>query len=277
MFLKGCPLSCQWCHNPEGMAPYPQFVRNTPRCLSCGECTDACKRVGGPLPAGTALGADGCRACLDCLAACPTGARELAGRVRSAGELVAELRRDRIVWEESGGGVTFSGGEPLAQPEFLLACLDACRAAGIHVAVDTCGLAPREVALAVAARAGLLLWDVKHTDEARHRELTGAPLEPILANLAVVAEVGVPIWLRVAVIPGLNDDDENLATLARLAATTPNVQRVSLLPYHRTGTGKLDRLGRAGDSARLTVPSAARMNEVTAAFAATGIPVTVGG
>lgn len=197
--------------------------------------------------------------------------------MRSVGELVAELMRDRIVWEESGGGVTFSGGEPLEQPEFLLACLEACRAAGIHAAVDTCGLAPREVAVAVAARADLLLWDVKHTDEARHRALTGAPLEPILANLAAVGKVGVPLWLRIAVIPGLNDDDANLATLARLAATTPNVRRVSLLPYHRTGAGKLDRLGRAGDSARLAIPPAARMDELAAMFAATGIPTAVGG
>lgn len=276
-FLKGCPLSCPWCHNPEGIAPHPQFVHNPSRCLSCGACAEACRRAGGPLPAGSALGNAGCTACRDCLGACPTTARELAGRSWTVGELVAEFGRDRIVYEESGGGVTFSGGEPLAQPSFLLACLDACRAAGIHTAVDTCGLAPREVAVAVAFRTDLMLWDVKHTNDTRHRALTGAPLEPILANLAAVAEVGVPIWLRVAVIPGLNDDADNIAGLARIASATPNVQRLSLLPYHRTGIGKLGRLGKPGSSLQLAVPPAKRMQELAAVFAARGIAATVGG
>jgi len=173
--------------------------------------------------------------------------------------------------------VTFSGGEPLAQGAFLLACLDACRRAGLRTAVDTCGAASRELTVAAARRTHLLLWDVKHTDEARHRALTGAPLAPILANLAAVAEIGVPIWLRVPVIPGLNDDDENLAGVAQLAAATPNVQRVSLLPYHRTGSGKLGRLGHADAPSPLAGPPPARLRELAAALAATGVATTIGG
>ncbi|HUK13983.1 MAG TPA: glycyl-radical enzyme activating protein, partial [Thermoanaerobaculaceae bacterium] len=141
VFLKGCPLRCPWCHNPEGIAFAPEVMVDEGRCLSCGACVAACPRADGPLPAGAAVGGDGCAAEGRCVAACPTGARQVAGRAWGVDELLAELLRDRMTYEESGGGVTFSGGEPLAQPRFLTAALDACRAAGLHVAVDTCGFA----------------------------------------------------------------------------------------------------------------------------------------
>jgi pyruvate formate lyase activating enzyme len=277
VFLKGCPLSCPWCHNPEGIAPWPEVLWSAERCLECGECREACPRPGGQLPAGAALGSDGCSACGECARACPTQARQIAGRSWSVADVLDEVLRDRPAYETSGGGVTFSGGEPLAQGTFLLACLDACRRAGLRTAVDTCGAASRELAVAAARRTHLVLWDVKHTDEARHRALVGAPLAPILANLAAVTEVGVPIWLRVPVVPGMNDDDDNLAAVARLAAATPNVQRVSLLPYHRTGAGKLTRLGRTGSAAAVTGPPAARMRALAAAIAVTGVATTIGG
>jgi pyruvate formate lyase activating enzyme len=229
------------------------------------------------LAAGAALGSDGCAACGECAEACPTGARQLAGREWSVADVLDEVLRDRLAYDTSGGGVTFSGGEPLAQGAFLLACLDACRRSGLRTAVDTCGAAARDLAVAAAKRTHLVLWDVKHTDEARHRALTGAPLAPILANLTAVAEVGVPIWLRVPVVPGLNDDDENLAAVARLAAATPNVQRVNLLPYHRTGSGKLGRLGRSGGILPETGPPAARMRALASVLAASGVATTIGG
>jgi pyruvate formate lyase activating enzyme len=277
VFLKGCPLDCPWCHNPEGIAAAPEVMWAVERCVECGACRAACPRPGGPLPAGAALGSDGCTACGECAEACPAAARQVAGRAMTVGEVLAAVLRDRLAYDTSGGGVTFSGGEPMAQGAFLLACLDACRRAGLRTAVDTCGAASRELAVAVAKRTHLLLWDVKHTDEARHRDLTGAPLAPILANLAAVAEVGVPIWLRVPVVPKMNDDDGNLRAVARLAAATPNVQRVSLLPYHRTGAGKLGRLGRRGAALPEAGPSPARMHEVAAAFSAAGISTSIGG
>jgi pyruvate formate lyase activating enzyme len=246
------------------------------RCLSCGSCSDVCPRPGGPLPAGARLGTGGCRACRACADACPTGARQVAGREWRVGELLAELCRDRLVYDTSGGGVTFSGGEPLAQAPFLLACLEACRRKGLRTAVDTCGLAPRDTVIAVAAATDLLLWDVKHLDEACHLALTGVPLAPILANLAAAAAVGVPIWLRVPVVPGLNDEPANLAAVARLAAATPNVRRVSLLPYHRTGAGKLARLGRDDAMAGVAAPSAEHMRELAALVAPEGIETRIG-
>ncbi len=287
VFLKGCPLRCRWCHNPEGISPAPQVLWSAGRCLSCGRCSAACPRPNGPLAAGEPLGREGCTACRACVEACPCGAREVAGRVASAGEVMAEVLRDRAVYEESGGGVTFSGGEPLAQLSFLLALLEECRREELHVAVDTCGFAPRETALAVAERADLLLWDVKTLDPARHRELTGVPLEPILENLAVVSRTGVPIWLRLPVIPGVNDDEASVAAAVALAARIPSVRRVSLLPYHRIATGKRARLER-GESpcdgeplemalADASSPSPSRMAALAALFAPTGIVTTIGG
>jgi pyruvate formate lyase activating enzyme len=277
VFLKGCPLRCPWCHNPEGVAFEPEVTINSARCLACGSCVAACPRPEGPLPAGRTLGLDGCAACRACARACPTGAREVAGRNWTVGEVLAETSRDRPVYEESRGGVTFSGGEPLAQAAFLIGCLDACRRASLHTAVDTCGFAPRKIVEEVASRAGLILWDIKTLDPERHLALTGAPLAPILENLAAVSALGTPLWLRVPVIPGLNDGDEALAAAAQLAARTPTVQRVSLLPYHRTADGKRSRLGREGTLAGVEQPSAERMRAVAATFESAGVETTIGG
>ncbi len=277
VFFKGCPLRCRWCHNPEGIVPVPEILADAARCLGCGSCRAACPRPGGPLGRGRRLGEDGCLACGRCAEACPSGARRISGRIWSVGELLADVRKDLAVFEESGGGVTFSGGEPMLQPAFLRSCLEACRAEGLHTAIETCGSAAREVALSIAERADLLLWDVKHLDPNQHRELTGAPLEPILANLRAVSGLGVPIWLRVPVIPDLNDGPENLRAVARLAAELPSVLRVSLLPYHRAASRKRERLGRDDVLAGVTTPTPERMQELAELFAATGRETTIGG
>lgn len=277
VFLKGCPLSCPWCHNPEGIAPAPQIVVNPARCLDCGECSSVCPRKGGPLGRGHGVGEDGCAGCLECVRVCPTGAREVAGRIWRVAEVLHEVLRDENVYRESGGGVTFSGGEPMAQPEFLTACLEACRQAGVHTAVDTCGLASRETALAVAHAADLLLWDVKVLDSRRHSELVGAPLEPILDNLAAVGGVGTPIWLRLPLVAGLNDDEEQLAAVVALATATTAVARVSVLPYHATGTGKLHRLGVGDPHPGLAPPSRERLESMVGRLIAAGVNAGIGG
>jgi len=277
VFFKGCPLHCPWCHNPESLAFEPELWVWTERCLGCGACLEACPRQGGPLPAGTALGTLGCEGCRRCVEACPSGARAIAGHSMTVAEVLEAVRRDRLVYEESGGGVTFSGGEPLAQPAFLLACLEACRRDGLHTAVDTCGLARREVVEAVADHANLLLWDLKHLDPRRHEELTGAPLAPILDNLAAVAARGVPVWLRLPVVPGYTDDPASVRAAAALAASLPTIRRVSLLPYHRTGTGKMSRLGRLATPADIPTPAPTHLSELAAIFGTLGVPTTIGG
>lgn len=277
VFLKGCPLRCPWCHNPESLAFEPEVLVRAERCMGCGACGEVCGRPGGPLPAGSVLGSLGCAACRRCAEVCPAGAREIAGRTLTTADVLDEVRRDRLVYEESGGGVTFSGGEPLAQPEFLLACLEACRRDGLHTAVDTCGLARREVVAAVAELADVLLWDLKLLDPRRHEELTGAPLAPILDNLATAAARGATVWLRLPIVPGYTDDEASVRAAARLAGTLPAVRRVSLLPYHATGLGKLGRLGRGTSGPAIPALSSERLAELAALFGPSGIAVTIGG
>jgi pyruvate formate lyase activating enzyme len=192
------------------------------------------------------------------------------------GEVMDEVLRDRVFYEESGGGVTFSGGEPLAQPEFLGALLEACRAAGLHTAVDTCGFSPRERLLALAPLADLFLFDVKLVDDARHRDLTGLPAAPILENLRSLAAVRADVWIRVPVVPGHTDGEADLAATASLVAGLPGVRRVSLLPYHRTGAAKARRLGRAYPLDALAPPSAERLETLAALFRDRGLAVQIG-
>ncbi len=277
VFLKGCPLRCWWCHNPEGIEPWPQVIVNAARCVHCGSCTDACLLPGGPLASGEAVGTAGCLDCGRCFDVCPARARQRVGEEWSVAEVLVEVLRDRLAYDTSGGGVTFSGGEPLLQPDFLLACLDACRREGVHTAVDTCGLARSEVVAEVAGSTDLLLWDLKHLDPARHHDLTGAPLAPILANLEEASRLGVPIWLRIPLIPGVNDDPANLRAAVALATALEGVERVSLLAYHRTGTGKAVRLGRQAGPEGLQPPSLERMQAVAGMFIEAGINAVIGG
>lgn len=277
VFFKGCTLRCPWCHNPESLALGPEVLVQLERCLQCGACAEICQRPGGPLPGGATLGEAGCTACRRCVEACPTAARQVVGGLMTVGEVLDEVGRDRLVYEESGGGVTFSGGEPLAQPEFLLACLEACRRAGLHTAVDTCGFASQDTVEEVADSTDLLLWDLKHLDPGRHLALTGVALELILANLAAVAARGTPVWLRIPVVPGFTDDRRSLEEAASLAASLPAVERVQLLPYHRTGTGKLARLQRADPLPGTAPPAPEHLRGLAAIFAARNIPVAIGG
>jgi len=270
VFLKGCPARCLWCHNPESQSFAPEVLVVETRCVSCGTCQTVCPH--GAPPPGSGL----CTACGACVDACPAGARRLAGREAGVSELMEEVLRDRVFYEESGGGVTFSGGEPLAQPEFLRALVEACRDAGIRTAVDTCGFAPRDLVLALAPLVDVFLFDVKLVDDARHRRLTGLPVAPILENLHALAEVHPNVWIRIPVVPGHTDDEADIDATASLVAGLPGVRRVSLLPYHRTGAAKARRLGREYPLDALAPPSAERLDALAAVFRAHGLAVRIG-
>jgi pyruvate formate lyase activating enzyme len=195
----------------------------------------------------------------------------------TSAELVAELLRDSLFFDESGGGVTFSGGEPLLQAPFLLECLAQLKAGGVHLALDTCGFARREVLLKAALLADLVLFDLKLIDGDRHEAATGKRNERILENLAALGDAHATIWIRVPVIPGINDDDANLKATARIAARTPGVCRVDLLPYHAIGVPKFARLGMPFRLDEVVPPSAERMEELAEGFRRHGVRVTIGG
>jgi pyruvate formate lyase activating enzyme len=279
VFLKGCPLRCAWCHNPEGLDARPVLSVTPGRCVHCGDCAAACPEGAISLADDGApvTDRDRCRACGHCVDACPSGARELRGAPWSSAALVDEVARDRPFFEASGGGVTFSGGEPLAQPDFLLACLRACRDAGLHTALDTSGYAPRAVALAAAAAADLVLFDLKHPDPARHERHTGVPLRVIADNLRALDDAGARLWLRVPVIPGVNDDAAARDGFVALLGTLRRRYPVWLLPYHETAAAKYVRLGRAYAFAPPVAHAHERVGSLAAALRAAGHDVRIGG
>ncbi len=268
VFLKGCPARCPWCHNPESQSHAPELLIFPERCVDCGTCREVCSH-------GTDAAA--CTACGTCAEACPADARQLAGRRVDASEVLEVVTRDRVFYEESGGGVTFSGGEPFAQPAFLRQLLQGAKVAGLQTAVDTCGFAPRDLFLELAPLVDLFLYDLKVLDPARHVAMVGVPLAPILANLQALAASGARIWLRVPIVPSLTDAPAGLEEMARLAATLRTVTRVSLLPYHAIGAGKFRRLHKTYLLDGIIPPSGDRMTELAAIFRARGLDVRIGG
>jgi pyruvate formate lyase activating enzyme len=273
VFLKGCALACAWCHNPEGRSPDKEIVRIEERCIVCGACRDACPTGAA---ADTPTGAR-CVRCGECVTACPTGARQALGRDVTVAGLVEEVARDRVFFEESGGGVTFSGGEPLAQPRFLIQALEALRAEGIATAVDTCGWATRDDLLRAAAATDLVLFDLKLIDDARHLELTGVPSSPILENFRALGSAHGNVWVRVPVVPGVNDDAGNLEAAARIAASAPGVRRVHLLPYHGTGARKYGRAGIPYALPDVEPPGPDLMERAAGPFRRLGLDTRIGG
>ncbi len=278
VFFKGCPLSCWWCHNPESQGGERFVYYNPDRCLGCGACVDACPEGALAFDAGIVV-TDASRCTLDgaCVAACPAEARQLVGRTYSVGEVVAEIERDVLFHEQSGGGVTFSGGEPLQQWRFLVEVLREAGEREIHRAVDTTGFAAPAVLARVAEHTDLFLYDIKTMDPQLHREATGVPLQPILDNLVRLASLGTRIRIRLPLIPGINDTDANMDDTGAFLARVPGIEAVHLLPFHRPARSKHSRFGipwRLDDDREIP---GERVQELAARLERTGLPVVVGG
>ncbi len=275
VFLKGCPLHCWWCHNPESQefAPSPMYFAN--RCRLCYDCVAACTNGlrfedGGPVTSPE------CTRCGNCAEACVAGARQLAGRLVTASEVLAECERDVVFYDESGGGVTVSGGEPLSQPEFTEALLAGCRERHIHTALDTCGFAGREAALRVSRLADLVLYDLKLLDSTAHRKYTGVPSEPILANLAALTEAGRNLIVRIPLIPGVNDNRGSLGALTDFVWQL-GLRRIDLLPYHKIGVDKYGRLGRARPLGEVEPLPETELSRIAGDLADRGFAIRIGG
>ncbi len=238
VFFKGCPLSCRWCHNPEGLDPRPQTMS---RRTSSGEI------------------------------------HETVGTVIGVNALIKEIEKDVLFYDESGGGVTFSGGEPLAQPEFLEAVLVACNHLEIHAALDTSGFAPSAVLNQILPRLQMVLFDLKIMDEKQHRRYTGVSNRTVLENLMRIDDSRTPVRIRVPLIPGITDGDDNIAEIVRFAGTLKTVQGVDLLPFHRIGSEKYRRLGVTDNTAGTAPPLPERVAAIKRRFESAGLTVSIGG
>jgi len=279
VFLKGCPLSCAWCHNPGSWQKKPQPSVRVMRCQGCGRCVDVCAHGAITLENGKAQTDPGlCVRCEDCQDVCLANAREILGRTVTVQELVHEIERDRVFFEESGGGVTFSGGEPLDQADFLCEVLEACGDKALHTAVDTTCYAEANVVERVARHAHLFLCDLKHLDSDQHERFTGVRNELILSNIQQLSVWGKPLYLRMPLIPGFNDGDHNVRQTIDFIKSIHTVQRIDLLPYNRAGLDKTKRLGPQGPVLKDFGPSDdAQVNRVVAQFTRAGMDVNIGG
>jgi pyruvate formate lyase activating enzyme len=277
VFFKGCPLRCRWCHNPEGQSFDPEIMIRSSHCLAeCCECVSACPENAIAKTAGVpVLDRLKCNACGKCADICPARAIEAVGRRLSLGQLAQEIEKDRIFQEQSGGGVTFSGGEPLSQADFLNSILDYCREKEIHTTVDTCGFAPTDVLEGIARKTDLFLYDLKVIDEKRHQAFTGESNRLILENLKRLAAMGKKTIVRLPVVPGVNDDEENIHETAKFLRSLKAVSDISLLPYHNLGRNKYRGLEKKNED-EFTPPSAECLDRIKNDLEGYGFRVNLG-
>lgn len=245
VFLKGCNLRCTWCQNPESHLMKPQVMYYRSQCTACERCLASCPTSSVSLiqPYGYITDASTCTLCGTCVDVCFYNARKIVGEERSVESLFDEILRDRSFYEESGGGVTFSGGEPLLQAEEVLLLARMLKEEGIHTALETAGFVKWEVFEKILPHIDLFYHDLKHIDPEKHRIYTGAPLEPILRNIEKLSTVHGNVIVRIPVVPGINNDIDTITGMMDFLSGTTGVKNVELLPFHRLGVGKYEGLG----------------------------------
>lgn len=281
VFLKGCPLNCRWCSNPESQDPHPQLIWLRERCLACGRCGEACPNDAVSFDRSAHPHRDRlrCRLCGTCVERCPAEAAAIVGREMSVDDVLHEVGKDAIFYHRSGGGLTLSGGEPLAQSAFASELLRRYRSdyVGFHTTVETCGYADwRDVALLVP-HTDLFLYDIKHMDPVVHWRLTGASNDRILENAVRIVAAGGHLVVRIPLIPGVNDDEANLGRTADFARTVLRVDRVDVLPYHRLGEPKYARIGRQYPLEGVQAPASHMVSAARALLERCGMQVHIGG
>lgn len=244
VFLKGCMMRCQWCHNPESFQIQPQLGYHAQKCIGCGQCAAVCPQGVHTLADGAhKVRFDACAACGACVQACDAEALEIYGRAAEDTDVIDEVMKDTVYYDASGGGVTFSGGEPTMQPDFLLSLLRLAKEGGLHICLETNGVIQPDLLQKLLAYVDLWLFDYKATGTALHKRLTGADDTLPLASLNRLSQAGQPVILRCPMIPGVNDTAAHLAEIRRLTQVYPNIQKAEPMPYHNFGTDKWRRIG----------------------------------
>ena len=263
VFLKGCPLNCWWCQNPESQLSGQEMVFREDRCIGCGACSLICPSVAIQIKNDIPVTEkEKCVLCGKCIEKCPALAREMIGKKLNTEEVIKEIEKDLLFYEESGGGVTFSGGEPLGQSEFLEGLLNGCREKKIHTAVDTSGYISWEILNKISPKVDLFLYDLKIMDNEKHKKYTGISNEIILENLKKLSSVHNNIFIRFPVIPGINDDSQNIKEMGGFLSSL-KIAQVNLLPYHYIGIDKYRRLGRTYHLTAAQPPSKEKLFEIS--------------
>lgn len=279
VFLKGCPLRCAWCHNPESHSCPPELLYDASKCVSCGRCAAVC-------PNGVhSFDADGkhildrsrCTACGACADACVPGALEVSGKLMSVDEVMKEVLKDKVFYDNSGGGITLSGGEPLLQFEFSLSLLEAAKQNGLNTCIETCGYASEDKIAKIAAVTDIFLLDWKLSDSLLHKQYTGVDNERIRSNVELLCHIGARIILRCPIIPDVNDNDEHFSGIAELANSYACIEEIQIEPYHSLGIEKYRKVGKVAKLTDTKMPDNSTVEEWIAAIAAkTNVPVKKG-
>jgi pyruvate formate lyase activating enzyme len=272
VFFKGCLLECRWCHNPEGRSYKPELIFRQNRCILCDDCLGVCPNQAiTRMEDAIRIDRTRCKVSGACAEVCAAEALQVVGRAMNVHQVMSEIESDLVFFEQSAGGVTFTGGEPLAQPLFLEELLSVCRLGGISTAVDTSGYTPWHSLDKVRTLVDLFLFDLKLMDDTRHRQWTGVSNEMILSNLQKLSGLGHNIIIRIPLIPGINDDEENLQQTGAFLASFPRIPLVELLPYHNIAEGKYTGLGMEYALPEVHSPTPERMEEIVSILRGYGL------
>lgn len=278
VFMKGCPLSCLWCSNPESQKLEPEVAYFKDKCIGCGKCAEICpqKAISYVKDKGLVIDRNKCDSCGLCAEVCPSGSKVLIGKPMTADEIIAEVKKDSAFYQRSVGGITVSGGEPTLQSDFLIELLAKCRAQGLNTAIETSGYTGWANLENIARHTDLVFYDLKHMDSPVHKKLTGVRNELILANLENLSQLNKPIIVRVPLIPGYNDSLKNIESTIDFVKRLDNIQRLEVLPYHRLGQAKYESLDRKYELKELLPPARKNLDRLTALGVKKGIQLQIG-